>query len=135
MIVEEAYVSFETAKLLKEKRFSGACRTFYTIEGMLVHLNNLVVGKYGFGINGQTGFLAPTQQMAIGLLRENCNLLLSCETDVNGWTCTVSKVHRDSDGRIISVEDYDDALPCCNTYEDACDAAIKYCLERLILKD
>ena len=120
-MITEDYVSFETAKLLKEKGFdSGACKNS---------------PYYAYNANGQfsgpswdTEYPAPTLQMAMKWLREMHNISVEPLVDFGSgdrywWTADVGYIKKD--GLI-------DELCGYNSYEEACEAAIKYCLEKLI---
>ena len=113
--ITEDYVSFETAELLKEKGFSELTTKAYPyFEGK----------DYKYDIS------CPTLQMAMKWLREVhrvCIVPMPVVTDDNGsagclWEFIISK-HLEIKCR--STYEYE-------LYEDAVEAAIKYCLEHLI---
>ncbi len=62
-MIQEDYVSYEVAKLLKEKGFDIECNTAY-YNGSLIDYT-----MYGFCIDGEFIF-APTHQMTMKWLRE-----------------------------------------------------------------
>ena len=126
-MITEDYVSFETAKLLKEKGFEGRMHTFYTEEGTEMESAYVVPSNF-FPI------YRPTLQMAIKWLRDVHDLIISVNFTVHGWLCGITKIFRDSNGFIVNINHGigDDSLPYCDEYEEACEAAIKYCLENLI---
>lgn len=112
----EDYVSFETAKLLKEKGFTENCLMRYNRVG------DLVEEAYKFNWNFQTiDYSAPTHQMAMKWLREVHDI------DISIIPLRSSKEYLP---RIESDSISHDAIPC-KKYEDACENAIKYCLENL----
>ena len=117
-MITEDYVSFEIAKLLKEKGFNEGCPTTYTSNG-LFHTHNyrpLVEDIF-----------APTLQMAMKWLRLIYHIhirLINSSDESYRYEIYPRK------GKYNS---------CCfsdksyyETYEQACEAAIKYCLENLI---
>ena len=120
--ITEDYVSFETAKLLKDKGFDEYTFSDYSEEG--------VIGFNEVETRIAKGYQRPTLQMAMKWLRKEHNLCivpLPIVTDDDGeggclWKYTISmklKVLFDSE----------------NLYESpeiALDDAIKYCLENLI---
>ena len=121
-MIEEAYVSFETAKLLKEKGFDEACLTLYR-EGELVHsvyyLDNTQLDE--------DNITAPTLQMAMKWLREDHNIAINIGwgeifEDKFQWWCIILNY---KDGSILRESEY------YATYEEAAEAAIKYSLENL----
>jgi len=121
-MIAEDYVSFEVAKLLEEKGFNEACFAFYNPEGMLIQsgirLNNIQVGV----VKGS--YSAPTLQMAMKWLREVHGLHVDIDPLEGNWRT-----------KIVELEDLcevDRGISLYGTYEEACEAAIKYCLENLI---
>ena len=120
-MITEDYVSFETAKLLKEKGFDEKCRALYTfwfdeVEGPKEDEteNWNIEPKY---------FSAPTLQMAMKWLRESHNMFIRIIQSHIDYC--IYEVYYDRAKHYESRESY-------NSYEEACEAAIKYCLENLI---
>ena len=121
MITEEDYVSFETAKLLKEKGFDWECKTVKFFP------------EPDYDAESPNGVYAPTLQMVMKWLREVHNYVIQIDLDsyVNeSWNNQYYIVIR---RRKVNFEE---VSPCeqvfFDTYESACEAAIKYCLENLI---
>lgn len=127
-MITEDYVSFEIAKLFKEKGFDEICIGFYTPQKEL-----------HFTFLGETNSMwlddsisAPTLQMAMKWLREVHNYNISI--------CLDSYVEPYDNQYYILIrrrkDKYENISPCeqvfFDTYEEACEAAIKYCLENLI---
>ena len=123
MLTEE-YCDFETSKLLKEKGFNPIeCGMYYSIE----------TGKKTTAL--LTSLLAcPTLQMAMKWLRdEKCYYI---QVMLDSWACgghlgyyvVIQKT--DSDFEMMLQDAVDEVF--YQTYEQACEAAIKYCLENLI---
>ena len=117
-MITEDYVSFETAKLLKEKGFNWECKTrkFYP--------------EPEYDQESPDGVYAPTLQIAMKWLREVHNIHVVPKYDFYGGDYT----GRIYDGRRETAYERDDyiAIVGNSTYEQAADAAIKYCLENLI---
>ena len=113
-MITEDYVSFETAKLLTEKGFEGRMHTFYTEEGVEMESAYVVPSNF-FPI------YRPTLQMAMKWLREvhKIDMWVECH-------------NRRYKGYIHSEQRGDESLFYEDSYEDACETAIKYCLENLI---
>ena len=114
-MITEDYVSFEIAKLLKEKGFNELTTKSYPyFEGK----------DYKYDIS------CPTLQMAMKWLVQKYRLYVNVVPSVEGYYWT-EKWHsyiedlnkRYPFGRFIST---------LNSREEACEAAIKYCLENLI---
>ena len=118
-MITEDHVSFETAKLLKEKGFR--CDTlhyYYDKDG------DLLFSVWGVNA-GKNEFVAPTLQMVMKWLREkyglHCSVIFHLHND---WEPCILEFHNDKVPK--------NYLTSCDTYEKACEAAIKYCLENLI---
>ena len=132
-MIKEDYVSFETAKLLKEKGFDENPHMWYTVWGEL--------GEYDITDRGRRPELyinAPTLQMAMKWLREVYGVFISiCNGNHkadNRDTITPDNVYCFfviTDARAL-YEEKKQCLKEFSSYEDASEAAIKYCLEKLI---
>ena len=127
-MVTEDYVSFETAKLLKEKGFDELCSCFYHINGFKTD-----AGLYS-NRNSQFDFrnkiACPTLQMAMKWLREVHKLCISItpqvtDDDGDGGCLWQFAITSHLEPLSISLELYEQ-------YEEAYEMAIKYCLENLI---
>ena len=127
-MITEDYVSFETAKLLKEKGFNEPCECFYDTE----HNDISIVNGWMDTSNSlleEREFLcysAPTLQMAMKWLREVHGLW--CEISWEGKGLWCMEVFSLMDEEFIP----DSIVHEIKSYEEACEAAIKYCLENLI---
>ena len=121
----EDYVSFETAKLLKEKRFPIPSNNFRDWVFCMYDKN----GDIQWGCYHPDYYCRVTHQMAMKWLREAHKLFIEIRAGVDG-----SNIWYDFD--IMSLEERaikpDDTIYELNTYEEAAEAAIKYCLENLI---
>ena len=144
-MITEDYVSFETAKLLKEKGFDAKCRYVYLDTGMRVASQIFMEGessvnyddiesvaKYNDWITytqGDFAFLCPTIYATMKWLRETHGLHIDIFPDGNKylsliWTVPPKRDFNNLDGK------YEDKSYA--SYEKACEAAIIYCLENLI---
>ena len=123
-MITEDYVSFETAKLLKEKGFDDNCAALYDLRSG--ELNQRGVG-YVFN-NGQwDNFItAPTLQMVMKWLREVHKLFIHIDVirEASCWTADIQDIKND-----VAIYPVKEEF---SGYEQACEAAIKYCLENLI---
>lgn len=127
--ITEDYVSFETAKLLKEKGFDESTSMVYMSYGDLCRLNrydSIRNSNYNDITKNYFEYTAPTLQMTMKWLREVHNLW--CEISPEGKGLWYREVYSLTD------EEY---IPNSNghkikSYEEACETAIKYCLENLI---
>ena len=120
-MITEDYVSFEIAKLLKEKGFDEGCRARYGTAGSFSY------EKYEIESGGcemHNAILAPTIQMAMKWLREKHNIHVYVENYGSlGW---IFVLHKLNEGNKIWSNEFN------STYEQACESAIKYCLENLV---
>lgn len=124
MNIQEDFVSLETAELLKEKGFNEECFALYNPDGVLIQsgirLNNTQVGR----VKGS--YSAPTLQMAMKWLREVHNIdIFPWKIGKGIYSCAI--FNSDTEQDLSSDKDFPS-----EKYEDACEAAIKYCLENLI---
>ena len=139
-MITEDYVSFETAKLLKEKGFDCPCKVWYAEytsvwggdpSGDRKYINIQFDDKNRFDEYYKFLCYAPTLQMAMKWLRNTFHLEIYPyhNYDNSKWWYEIIKYPN-------SVAEYecgkDEEL---NTYEEACENAIKYCLEKLINND
>lgn len=136
--IKEAYVSFEVAKLLKEKgNFNVPCLRVYDKNGIVC------IRYSGFDIpHNYTNtllYLCPTHQMAMAWLRERYNLFFGTGfgNDCNGKFLYMIDIYDLTNNAvngkykpIVEADDYLTDNP--KTYEDAVEAALKYTLENLI---
>lgn len=145
-MIKEQYVSFETAKLLKEKGFNEECYAWYTADNKW----HFTKGLNDYHFNSLPDIPAvtnpkkerisrPTLQMAMKWLREvhNVHIDSSIYIDTDGdseheysYTYWDWRVFNSECGSLIA----EPALGCSryDSYEQACEAAIKYCLKNLI---
>lgn len=124
-MITEDYVSFEIAKLLKEKGFNEETRKYYPVKGDAT--GRLMDGSQYPHNHSQVQICAPTPQMAMKWLREvhDCPIEILWHWDANSQCSDWYFRHHMELKPIPRIEYYD-------TYEEAAEAAIKYCLENLI---
>jgi len=131
-MITEDYVNFEIAKLLKEKGFDENCAALYHLRtGEIVQQG---VG-YVFNNSQWENFVsAPTLQMVMKWLREVHHYYIQVMLD--SWACGghmgyyVVLQRTDNDFEMMLHDAVDEVF--YQTYEEASEAAIKYCLENLI---
>ena len=116
-MIKEQYVSFEVAKLLKDKGFKEETHGNYYLgckfDGKFEESSKVNWNKFF-----KTPIAAPTQQMAMRWLREVHDIKIMIRPYVDG---TYSY-------EILNGFWYVNF----DSYEDAAEAAIKYCLENLV---
>ena len=128
-MTQEDYVSFEIAKLLKEKGFDTPVWTRY--ENDYDGNNEVIFGdKYDWNNSPMGQISAPTHQMAMRWLREVHGL--SVETFSIKGTSNVCPVFWK--GNVVKLLTQDRAFngELVGSYEEAVEASLKYCLENLI---
>ena len=151
-MITEDYVSFETAKLLKEKGFDGETNCYY-IEGSIdknlyyspIRLNHKITNnEFDVYIDITSSKIsAPTLQMAMKWLREVHEIYIEIPIYSIGKP-VLYRWNAFKNGRLVTDEEKpktsnviikgDDNNPTVYyyKYEEACEVAIKYCLENLI---
>ena len=127
-MVQEDYVSYKTAKLLKEKGFDEPCHTAYSLAGKTHKVEQRSISDWG-KINQVK---RPTLQMAMKWLRElkRCVIVIIPKWFTPyGCAKYAYSIWADDnleiDGETVKDTEYD-------TYEKTCEEAIRYCLEKLI---
>ena len=124
-MITEDYVSFETAKLLKEKGFDEPTLWFYVGDGTKYLAHKTLNGDW---------YRRPTLQMAMKWLREIYKLEVrsTYDYDKDSWWGNINPMYEET---VENSNVYQKALRFDyqgKSYEESCEAAIKYCLENLI---
>ena len=140
-MIQEAYVSFETAKLLREKGFDEDIDLWYDEKGDKFFKYHYEIKKDWRVRQNQQVYQCPTQQMAMRWLREVHNIVICAEigNENDKGNTNYSNPDRwhwffdltNEKGVVIEPES-DYILNEFDSYEDAVEAAIKYCLTNLI---
>lgn len=143
-MITEDFVSFESAKLLKEKGFDAVkCQNS-------PHFSYNIDGQFS-GPSWDSKYNAPTLQMAMKWLRTIHNIDIETPTEVGILgtkvyvpMISIYKNRKDAPEKLAQVKFgiyYKDdkggvsALKYYKTKEEACEAAIRYCLEYLLHKE
>ena len=117
-MITEDRISFETAKLLKEKGFDEYCG-YYSSDGEY----------WGYCVcnhKGKDYISAPTLQMTMKWLREKGWFIhINIIREASCWTVDIQDIKNNVGLYIPKGYGF-------SSYEEACEAAIKYCLENLI---
>lgn len=129
----EDYVSFETAKLLKEKGFDEICLRTYFNDGIMSRIfteNEEICNR-----NLLPSIVsAPTLQMAMKWLREVHKLHIAVnmgfDVDNSQYFFYVPSICRFSNKGGEYQTPFGEKE--FGSYEQACEAAIKFCLENLV---
>ena len=123
-MISEVYVSYEVAKLLKEKGFDECIFEFY--EGDRIKYAH---NSKGFRPSELPDIYYPhiTQQMAMKWLREIYQIDIQVFRHIRGKRITFyARIEQNTH------LEHQDKCNLYQSYEQACEAAIKYCLENLI---
>jgi len=122
-MVKEAYVSFELAKLLKEKGFDEKCYAFYEYDSKEFYREERIPC-----CNSRSDdYAAPTHQMAIAWLRTKHIIIVVQPEYFNAdGICSYWGVD------IWTDDNYEKLQGDFPSYEQAVEASLKYSLENLI---
>lgn len=136
--INEDYVSLETAKLLKSKGFDVPVSTFYNpkYRGKKVSNGTALINYNADPEDGSELCSAPTLQMTCKWLREIHNYIITFDYDSyesaddssiteTGYSFTLQRKEKPTEYEYIHDWVYD-------TYEEAVETAIKYCLTNLL---
>lgn len=148
-MITEDYVSYETAKLLKEKGFNGDTDKQFNLDKIVGDYNITDRSRYP-----ERYLDAPTLQMAMKWVQETFNIVIipnyEYECDSTPWCYKIFKlgengkpervvvkgVSYDKDDNptehIVGYRDYERSYKDYATKEEACEAGIRYVLENLI---
>ena len=124
-MIQEDYVSYEVAKLLKEKGFDAMCEHYDFEDWQGLHSLHNAYGNW----NAEKGCTSiPSSSLAMKWLREKHKLFIdvSFQKDEDGsvtWFYMIWAL--DYNGREYGKVDF-------STFEEAVEAALKYALENLI---
>lgn len=129
-MITEDYVSFEVAKLLKEKGFDELCIFKYSSEGVRMKAG-VAIDEWQNSELDDDECSCPSQSMAMKWLREVHNIFIVIEPHMYDYineknlSCIASLWQGDNYYEKITSKDYP-------AYEEAVEAALKYSLENFI---
>jgi hypothetical protein len=136
--IEEDYVSFETAKLLKEKGFEGySIISIFDEDAANAYIKELQEKHLPYSSDDpklkEFYYPQPTLQMAMKWLREKHGIYIDISIyvitkDILKYNINVYYKKHKNDSIYLGIH----LTKECSKYEQACEAAIKYCLENLI---
>ena len=135
-MTQEAYVSFEVAKLLNEKGFEAYTHMVYKLPSQLFHTDKeRLVRNYNDITKGDcTEILAPTHQMAMAWLRER-NIGITPEIHITQnpkdyhWSACIFHLNKSWDILHYISEPSKNVI---DGYDDVIEQALKYILENLL---
>jgi len=129
-MIEEDYVSFETAKLLKEKGFDEPCYMAYVPTNRKHMMRN--DAGHSNSMHPDDYYAVPTLQMAMKWLREVHNLNVEVYRTACGYIGCIVSIPSGTDIKFLEDDGDDKASGTYTKSEYACEAALKYSLENLI---
>ena len=124
-MITEDYVTYEVGLLLREKGFDETCEMFYCKpnEG---YKNNLVTREWrNSALREDMVCTCPTVSLAMKWLREEKNIYIEICRSINTFLYG-ARIVEDKSGRFNRI------VNSLDSYEQACEEAIKYCLKNLI---
>ena len=125
----EDYVSFETAKLLKEKGFDKPCLSHYEVSNKQQYISDSEVKNSDFELEKGKCISAPTLQMTMKWLRKEKGIaiipIISSILDNEKFLWDIKIVVAKTNETYSQGWIYEEP-------EEAYDTAIKYVLENLI---
>lgn len=134
-MITEDYVSLETAKLLKEKGFDEDIDLWYDENGYIFfqHKYNIICRDWRVRQNLEV-YQCPTLQMAMRWLRETYHLYIQfvLNQDVIDEKSVIENYYHFNVSRLDRFANEGGDCKWYKSYKEACEAAIKYCLENLI---
>lgn len=127
-MITETYVSFKTAKLLKEAGFDSLCRSQYTGR------RQVFTYKLLYNFNEDNGvYSRPTQALAARWLREAHSIVVDVAFDPpkrgDDWRYFIGDMEN-----MVWAGDFNSSDKRYDTYEEAMEDALQEAL-RLIIKD
>ena len=131
-MIQEAYCSYEVAKLLKEKGFDESTSMVYTAYGDLCKLNGydgIRNSNYNDITKNCFEYTAPTHQMAMKWLREEHKLHIGIARGPKGYHITIETIPL---GVVKYITREIVGTNYVDSYEEAVEAALKCILENLI---
>lgn len=130
--ITEDYVSFECAKLLKEKGFDEPVQYFYKFDSKELYRGTAFTNTQ----IGDKFYNAPTLQMAMKWLRLTHKIYIQAFAPLYDMDCaelgvTYNVIITNLTDQCLAFDTPLEDIEY-NSPEEACEAAIKYCLENLI---
>ena len=136
-MITEDYVSFETAKLLKEKGFDEDIDLWYDENGEIFSQHKYDISQDWRVKQGQEVYQCPTPQMAMKWLREVHNIHIEVRLTNHSFSSLIAVpryywiIFNAKEVKWMDESTAHESMSY-ETFEEACEAAIKRCLENLI---
>lgn len=124
--MKDEYVSFETARLLKEKGFNEPCPKYYTGTGSGILTEDFGMWRSNDDKWLDDGFSAPSHQVAMRWLREEKGIVVGIRASLVYVPLTyVADIVDASQRKMIDCDIWG------KTYEETVEKALQYCLKEL----
>ena len=134
-MITEQYVGFLTAQLLKEKGFDVPTKTYYEDEESIEEYD--LYSPKPINWNNTAFYAKPSQSLVMRWLREEKHFYIQIMLDSwalgghSGYYIVIQDINSEFKEISPIIDDNPD-LVFFETYEQAAESAIKYCLENLI---
>lgn len=115
-MIEESYVSFDTARMLKEEGFEEPCKCMYDLSPNREYkLYQNLIGDYMVVENyySNTYILAPSQALAARWLREVHHIFVMPNPTIDGWMFDLFDLEKHQYilcGKVADADSYEQAL-------------------------
>lgn len=131
-MIHDEVVTYEVAKLAKEKGFDWKCREYYNRDFDL-RVNGIYALEYTNSQIDEGYMTAPTQSLLQRWLREEKGLHIEIVATASGYIWLLDKTN----GTSIADSDHHGTMVnedsgCYDTYELALEDALKYALKNLL---
>ena len=119
-MIEESFVSFDTARMLKEAGFEVPCRSYYELEdGEIVRKDS--IGSSDYNAYEDTVCSRPTQALAARWLREVHGVYIEIHHRVTGYVYFVIKIESNE---LLAIPTISDKMQF-DIYEEAFENALR----------
>lgn len=119
-MIEENFVSFDTARMLKEAGFEVPCRSYYELEdGEIVRKDS--IGSSDYNAYEDTVCSRPTQALAARWLREVHGMYIEIHHRVTGYVYFVIKIESNE---LLAIPTISDKMQF-DIYEEAFENALR----------
>ena len=119
-MIEESFVSFDTARMLKEAGFEVSCRSYYELEdGEIVRKDS--IGSSDYNAYEDTVCSRPTQALAARWLREVHGMYIEIHHRVTGYVYFVIKIESNE---LLAIPTISDKMQF-DIYEEAFENALR----------
>ena len=120
IMIEESFVSFDTARMLKEAGFEVPCRSYYELEdGEIVRKDS--IGSSDYNAYEDTVCSRPTQALAARWLREVHGMYIEIHHRVTGCVYFVIKIESNE---LLAIPTISDKMQF-DIYEEAFENALR----------